>query len=55
MLSESDIMDIHQFILDQGYLRDLPSKAELKALLKHNMILYTKTVDGSFVPVWKAE
>ena len=55
MLSESDILDIHQFILDQGYLRDLPSRTELKALLKHNMILYTKTVDGSFVPVWKAE
>jgi hypothetical protein len=55
MLSETDIMQIHQFILDQGYLRDLPSKTELKALLKHNMILYTKTNDGSFVPVWKAE
>ena len=55
MLSESDILDIHQFILDQGYLRDLPTRTELKALLKHNMILYTKTVDGSFVPVWKAE
>ena len=55
MLSESDILDIHQFILDAGYLRDLPSRAELQALLKHNMILYTKTKDGSFVPVWKAE
>ena len=55
MLSESDILDIHQFILDAGYIRDLPTKAELQALLKHNMILYTKTKDGSFVPVWKAE
>jgi len=55
MLSESDILDIHQFILDAGYLRDLPTKTELQALLKHNMILYTKTKDGSFVPVWKAE
>jgi hypothetical protein len=55
MLSESDILDIHQFILDDGYLTNLPSRTELKALLKHNMILYTKTVDGSFVPVWKAE
>ena len=55
MLSESDILDIHQFILDAGYLRDLPTRTELQALLKHNMILYTKTKDGSFVPVWKAE
>lgn len=55
MLSESDILDIHQFILDAGYLRDLPSRAELKALLKHNLILYTKTNEGSFVPVWKAD
>ena len=55
MLSESDILDIHQFILDDGHIRDLPSKAELKALLKNNLILYTKTIDGKFVPVWKAE
>jgi len=55
MLSESDILDIHQFILDAGYIRDLPSRTELKAILKHNLILYTKTNDGSFVPVWKAE
>lgn len=55
MLSESDILDIHQFILDAGYLRDLPSRAELKALLKHDMILYTKSSEGKFIPVWKAE
>ena len=55
MFSESDILDIHQFILDAGYIRDLPTRSELQALLKHNMILYTKTNDGSFVPVWKAE
>lgn len=55
MLSESDILDIHQFIIDAGHIRDLPSRAELQALLKHNLILYTKTDDGKFVPVWKAE
>jgi len=55
MLSESDILDIHQFIIDSGHVRDLPSKSELKALLKHNLILYTKTNEGKFVPVWKAE
>lgn len=55
MYSESDIMDIHQFILEAGYSKDMPSRNELKALLKHNTILYTKTTDGKFVPVWKAE
>ena len=55
MLSESDILDIHQFIIDAGHIRDLPSRAELQALLKHHSILYTKTTDGKFVPVWKAE
>lgn len=55
MFSESDILDIHQFIIDAGYIRELPSRNELKAILKHNLILYTKTNDGSFVPVWKAE
>ena len=55
MFSESDILDIHQCILDEGYILDLQSRAELQAILKHNLILYTKTNDGKFVPVWKAE
>jgi len=55
MFSESDILDIHQFIIDAGHSGKLPSKAELQALLKHNFILYTKTEEGKFVPVWKAE
>ena len=54
MLSESDIFKLHEYILEAGYTKDLPSKAELKALLKNNIILYTKT-DSGFVPVWKAE
>lgn len=55
MMSESDILDLHQFILDAGYSKNIPSRAELQALLKHNMILYTKSSEGNFVPVWKAE
>lgn len=55
MFSESDILDIHQFILDAGYSSNIPSKTELKAILKHNLILYTKNQEGDFVPVWKAE
>ena len=55
MLSESDILDIHQFIIDSGYIRELPTRNELRAILKHNLILYTKNNEGEFVPVWKAE
>jgi hypothetical protein len=55
MLSEDNILDIHEFIIDAGHIRDLPSRSELQALLKHNLIMYTKTEDGKFVPVWKAE
>jgi len=55
MLSESDIYQLHQFVLEAGYTKDFPSRAELTALLKHNLILYTKTEEGNFVPIWKAE
>jgi len=33
MLSESDILDIHQFIIDAGHIRELPSRSELQAIL----------------------
>jgi hypothetical protein len=55
MFKESDILDMHQHILDSGHSLDVPTKTELLGLLKHNLILYTKTEDGKFVPVWKAE
>jgi len=54
MFSESDILKLHEYILEAGYTKNIPSRAELRALLKNNMILYTKTETG-FVPVWKAE
>lgn len=55
MFSESDIYDLHQFIIDTGRDGNIPSRAELKAILKHNLILYTKNSEGDFVPVWKAD
>ncbi len=55
MFSEKDILDLHQHILDSGHSSEIPSKTELLALLKNNLILYTKTEDGKFIPVWKAE
>ena len=54
MFSDKDILDLHQYILEAGHSKNVPSRAELLAILKHSFILYTKTVDG-FVPVWKAE
>ena len=55
MFNESDILDLHQFILDAGHHSEIPSKTELLAILRNNLILYTKTDGGKFVPVWKAE
>lgn len=54
MLSETDILDIHEHILQSGHSKEVPTKAELQALFKNNLILYTKT-DSGFVPVWKAD
>jgi hypothetical protein len=55
MFNQKNILDIHQHILDSGHSKEVPSKAEVLALLKNNLVLYTKTEDGKFVPVWKAE
>ena len=55
MFNQKNILDIHQYILDSGHSKEIPSKAEIQALLKNNLVLYTKTEDGKFVPVWKAE
>jgi hypothetical protein len=55
MFNQKNILDIHQHILDSGHSKEIPSKAELQALLKNNLILYTKTEEGKFVPVWRAE
>ena len=56
MFSEDDVIELHEYILSAGReIEKLPTKNELKALMKHNVILYTKTTSGEFVPVWKAE
>ena len=33
---------------------NIPSNAELEALLRNETVLYAKNKDGEFVPVWKA-
>ena len=54
MFSYKNIYDIHEHILESGHSKNVPSKTELQAILKNNIILYTKT-DSGFVPVWKAD
>ena len=61
--SENDIREVHEFFrtLHRGRPRKdglittdrVVSKAELEALLRNETVLYTKTDDGEFVPVWK--
>jgi len=55
MFNQKNILDIHQHILDSGHSSEIPSRAELLGLLKNNFILYTKTDEGKFIPIWKAE
>jgi len=56
MFNQKDILELHDYILSSGRnTENLPTKTELLALLNHNVILYTKTSEGTFVPVWKAE
>jgi hypothetical protein len=39
----------------KGWYPDIPNKRELRAYDKYDLVLYAKTRDGEFVPVWEAE
>jgi len=62
--SEDDIRDMHNFFktVHRGRPRkdgritpgDMPSRAEIEATMRQENILYVKSEDGTFVPVWKA-
>jgi len=62
--SEDDIRDMHDFFktVHRGRPRgdgkitvgDMPSRAEIEAMMKQENILYVKNNEGEFVPVWKA-
>lgn len=62
--TEEDIREIREFFRTVHIGRprndgevtasNIPSKAELEALLKNESVLYIKGKDGEFVPVWKA-
>jgi len=61
--SEDDIKKMHDFFrtlhrgrprLDGGVTpAEMPSRAEIEAMMKQENILYVKNSDGEFVPVWK--
>lgn len=61
--SENDIFNLHDYLKtvyvgrprkDGGRsVTDSPSKRELEAILRNDTILYIKTSDGEYAPVWK--
>ncbi len=60
MFSEDDVMDLHDFmserILHHGrrmHNDNLPSKAELRALVREGRVLYARDEYGDEVPMWK--
>lgn len=63
MWSEDDIREMHDFFktVHRGRPRidgtitpgNMPSRAEIEAIMKQENILYVKNSDGEFVPVWK--
>lgn len=62
--SEDDIRKMHDFFktLHRGRPRkdgkitpdEMPSRAEIEAMMKQENVLYVKNKEGEFVPVWKA-
>jgi hypothetical protein len=61
--SEDDVRELHEFFktVHRGRPRkdgettpgNMPSRAEIEAIMKQENILYIKNDDGAFVPVWK--
>lgn len=63
--SEENVFDLHDYLLTVHIGRprldgkitpgQMPSKAELRAMMKHDIVTYVKTEQGEFVPVWKEQ
>ncbi|AXH68767.1 helix-turn-helix DNA-binding domain protein [Streptomyces phage Comrade] len=63
--SEKDVLDLHDYLLTIHIGRprkdgkitpaNMPSKTELRAMMRHDMVTYVKTEGGEFVPVWKEQ
>lgn len=65
MWSEKDIMDAHEYYSNKPWSgkragdgsvtpKNLPTARELRAIIRHDTILYAKTDDG-YIPTWEAE
>ena len=62
-MSEDDVMLVREFLstLHRGRPRkdglitskNVPTKQELRAKIKNEVVLYQQTSDGEFIPVWK--
>lgn len=63
--SEDDVLELHEYFtgVHRGRPRKdgaitpsgIPTRAELKAMLRNDTILYIKNNEGVYVPTWKAE
>lgn len=63
LFSETDVLALHDYLLTVHIGRPrkdgkitpgkMPTRAELRAMLKHNIITYVKTDDNEFKPIWK--
>lgn len=63
LFSDEDIREMHDFFKTMHIGRprkdgtnnpgDLLSIPELEALLRNEKVLYTKSADGEFIPIWK--
>lgn len=61
---EENVLDLHDMLLMHGAGRprkdgkpvatSLPSRAEILAMMRNDVVLYTKTRDGNYKPVWQA-
>ncbi|QJD50819.1 helix-turn-helix DNA-binding protein [Streptomyces phage Bmoc] len=61
--SEKNILELHELLVQRGYgakrkdglptATRLPSRTELLAMMRNDVVLYTKTRDGNFTPVWQ--
>ncbi len=55
MLSEDDVLRLHEYFLDCPRMPNLPTREEVKAMLKTGRVLYALGADGEYVPVWKEQ
>lgn len=65
LFSEKDVFELHDYLLTVHIGRPrkdgritparMPSKAELRAMMRHDTVTYVKSEDGTFTPVWKEQ